>query len=91
MLLCVVKCYDALLYLACEIAIYASLSFFMQIVRKIELLHAEVNDVLQAFEKRITTSECEPVKTSIYRYIMELKDLLIRERNEYDVSFGGHS
>ncbi|XP_020269930.1 putative 1-phosphatidylinositol-3-phosphate 5-kinase FAB1C isoform X2 [Asparagus officinalis] len=57
----------------------------VSIASKIELLHAEVKDVLHTFEKKNTTSKCEAVKTSIHKYIMELKDLLERERNEYDV------
>lgn len=55
------------------------------IMGKIDILQSDVNEVLQRFEHRISTSDNEPVKADIYKYIMELQDLLKRERKEYEV------
>lgn len=44
----------------------------------------EVYDFLNNIEKSITTMD-EPVKTGIQRQIIEMKDLLNMERNEYEV------
>lgn len=44
----------------------------------------EVYGFLNSIERSITTLD-EPVKTGIRRQIIEMKDLLNRERNEYEV------
>lgn len=49
-----------------------------------ELLHTEVYDVLNNLEKSIITDD-DSTKTSIQRQIVEMKDLLNVERNEYEV------
>jgi 1-phosphatidylinositol-3-phosphate 5-kinase len=49
-----------------------------------ELLHTEVYDVLHNLEKSIITDD-DSTKTSIQRQIVEMKDLLNVERNEYEV------
>lgn len=49
-----------------------------------ELLHTEVYDVLHNLEKSIITDD-DSAKTSIQRQIVEMKDLLNVERNEYEV------
>lgn len=54
------------------------------ISKKMEFLHLEVFNVLQRIEQKITAFENEPIKTSIHNQIMELKDLLNREKNQYD-------
>lgn len=45
----------------------------------------EISEFLQRTEKNIVTEE-EPVKESVQRQIIEMKDLLKMERNEYEVS-----
>lgn len=50
-----------------------------------ESLHVEVSEFLQRTEKNIVTEE-EPVKESVQRQIIEMKDLLKMERNEYEVA-----
>lgn len=44
----------------------------------------EVYGFLNSIERSIITLD-EPVKTGIWRQIIEMKDLLNRERNEYEV------
>ncbi|XP_077230408.1 FORMS APLOID AND BINUCLEATE CELLS 1C [Tasmannia lanceolata] len=56
-----------------------------EVSNKIEILYAEVFDVLQSFEKKITSYGYEKSKTGdLHNQIAELKDLLRNERNEYD-------
>lgn len=50
-------------------------------------MHAEVSDMLQGIENKITISEHEPLKESMDKHITDLKNLLKMERNEYEVSF----
>ncbi|KAF7058828.1 hypothetical protein CFC21_065805 [Triticum aestivum] len=50
---------------------------------EMESLHMEVYGFLNSIEMSITTLD-EPVKTGIRRQIIEMKDLLNRERNEYE-------
>jgi 1-phosphatidylinositol-3-phosphate 5-kinase len=49
-----------------------------------DLLHTEVYDALNNLEKSIITDD-DSTKTSIQRQIVEMKDLLNVERNEYEV------
>jgi 1-phosphatidylinositol-3-phosphate 5-kinase len=49
-----------------------------------ESLHAEVYGFLSNTEKSIITMD-ESLKTGIERQIIEMKDLLNMERNEYEV------
>jgi hypothetical protein len=49
-----------------------------------ESLHKEVYDLLHNIEKSVITED-DSVKTSTQRQIMEMKDLLNIERNEYEV------
>ncbi|KAF8657114.1 hypothetical protein HU200_060326 [Digitaria exilis] len=51
---------------------------------KMESLHVEISEFLQCTEKNIVTEE-EPVKESVQRQIIEMKDLLKMERNEYEI------
>lgn len=50
-----------------------------------EVLHTEVSEFLHRTEKNIV-SEDEPVKEVVQRRIVEMKDLLKMERNEYEVT-----
>lgn len=54
------------------------------ILNKLENLHGEVSNVLFDVEQRVTTSEHEPLSTSLHKYISDLRELLKRERYEYD-------
>ena len=47
-------------------------------------LHWEISDFLHRTEKSILVED-EPLKTGIQRQIIEMKDLLKMERNEYEV------
>lgn len=49
-----------------------------------ESLHREVSDLLGSIENSVITED-DSVKTSMQRQIMEMKDLLNMERNEYEV------
>lgn len=51
-----------------------------------EFLHAEVSKVLQGIEKKSTISEHEPLKASMLKHIIQLRELLKWEKNEYEVS-----
>ncbi|KAL6600768.1 hypothetical protein ACP70R_045053 [Stipagrostis hirtigluma subsp. patula] len=55
----------------------------VEVFGKMESLHREVYDFLHYMEKSITTIG-DSVKTSIQRQIVEMKDLLNMERNEYE-------
>jgi 1-phosphatidylinositol-3-phosphate 5-kinase len=48
-------------------------------------LHWEISDFLHRTEKSILIED-ESVKTGIQRQIIEMKDLLKMERNEYEVT-----
>jgi 1-phosphatidylinositol-3-phosphate 5-kinase len=50
-----------------------------------ESLHVEVSEFLHRTEKNIETED-EPVKEGVQRQIIEMKDLLKMERNEYEVT-----
>lgn len=49
-----------------------------------ELLHTEVYGVVHNLEKSVITDD-DSTMTSIQRQIVEMKDLLNVERNEYEV------
>jgi 1-phosphatidylinositol-3-phosphate 5-kinase len=53
-------------------------------------LHWEISDFLHRTEKSILIED-ESVKTGIQRQIIEMKDLLKMERNEYEVTQSGFS
>ncbi|WOK96156.1 hypothetical protein Cni_G04863 [Canna indica] len=53
--------------------------------RKINILHDKISDVLHTIERKITTSKDEPLKASIHRHVIKLKELLRIERYDYDV------
>ncbi|CAN6166903.1 unnamed protein product [Urochloa humidicola] len=55
----------------------------VEVFGKMESLHREVCDLLHDIEKCII-AEDDSVKTSIQRQIIEMKDLLNMERNEYE-------
>ncbi|CAL5081388.1 unnamed protein product [Urochloa decumbens] len=55
----------------------------VEVFGKMESLHREVYDLLDDIEKSII-AEDDSVKTSMQRQIMEMKDLLNMERNEYE-------
>ncbi|KAG0543648.1 hypothetical protein BDA96_02G207200 [Sorghum bicolor] len=55
----------------------------VEVFHTMELLHTEVYDVLHNLEKSIITDD-DSTKTSIQRQIVEMKDLLNVERNEYE-------
>ncbi|RCV11614.1 hypothetical protein SETIT_2G200700v2 [Setaria italica] len=55
----------------------------VEVFGKMESLHKEVYDLLHNIEKSIITED-DSVKTSMQRQIMEMKDLLNIERNEYE-------
>ncbi|KQJ98350.1 putative 1-phosphatidylinositol-3-phosphate 5-kinase FAB1C [Brachypodium distachyon] len=56
----------------------------VEIFGKMKSLHWEVSDFLHRTEKSILIED-EPIKTGIQRQIIELKDLLNMERNEYEI------
>ncbi|CAO2169158.1 unnamed protein product [Urochloa humidicola] len=56
----------------------------VEIFSKMESLHVEVSEFLHRTEKNIVTED-EPVKEGVQRQIIELKDLLKMERNEYEI------
>ncbi|KAJ1268506.1 hypothetical protein BS78_07G140800 [Paspalum vaginatum] len=51
---------------------------------KMESLHVEVSEFLQRTEENII-AEDEPVREGVQRQIIEMKDLLKMERNEYEI------
>ncbi|OEL14943.1 putative 1-phosphatidylinositol-3-phosphate 5-kinase FAB1C [Dichanthelium oligosanthes] len=55
----------------------------VEVFGKMESLHREVYDLLHNIEKS-TIAKDDSVKTSMQRQIMEMKDLLNMERNEYE-------
>ncbi|WVZ64904.1 hypothetical protein U9M48_014353 [Paspalum notatum var. saurae] len=55
----------------------------VEVFRTMELLHTEVYDLLRSIEKNMITED-DSAKTSIQRQIVEMKDLLNVERNEYE-------
>ncbi|CAL5006113.1 unnamed protein product [Urochloa decumbens] len=56
----------------------------VEIFGKMESLHVEVSEFLHRTEKNIVTED-EPVKEGVQRQIIEMKDLLKMERNEYEI------
>ncbi|KAL6596092.1 hypothetical protein ACP70R_047456 [Stipagrostis hirtigluma subsp. patula] len=56
----------------------------VEIFGKMESLHGEVSEFLHRTENNIITED-EPVKEGVQRQIIEMKDLLKMERNEYEV------
>jgi 1-phosphatidylinositol-3-phosphate 5-kinase len=50
-----------------------------------ELLHVEVSKFLHHTENKIV-NEDDPVKEVVQRRVIEMKDLLKMERNEYEVT-----
>nr|CAB3453345.1 unnamed protein product [Digitaria exilis] len=56
----------------------------VEVFGKMESLHKEVSDLIDNIEKNVITED-DSVKTSMQRQIMEMKDLLNMERNEYEV------
>ncbi|OEL13825.1 putative 1-phosphatidylinositol-3-phosphate 5-kinase FAB1C [Dichanthelium oligosanthes] len=56
----------------------------IEIFGKMESLHVEVSEFLHHTEKNIVTED-EPVKEGVQRQIIEMKDLLKMERNEYEI------
>ena len=61
-----------------------SMYFILKIYGQMKSLHWEISDFLHRTEKSILIED-EPVKTGIQRQIIEMKDLLKMERNEYEV------
>ncbi|TVU05784.1 hypothetical protein EJB05_48967 [Eragrostis curvula] len=59
-------------------------SMAIEIFGKMELFHVEVSDFLNRTENNILTED-EPVKEVVQRRIIEMKDLLKMERNEYEI------
>ncbi|KAK1607812.1 hypothetical protein QYE76_031485 [Lolium multiflorum] len=56
----------------------------VEIYGQMKSLHWEISDFLHRTEKSILVED-EPVKTGIQRQIIEMKDLLKMERNEYEI------
>ncbi|KAL6007612.1 hypothetical protein ACLOJK_033111 [Asimina triloba] len=57
----------------------------MEISSKVNFLYSDVFGVLQSIEQKIESSDFESSRTNdMDDHIMELKDLLRKERNEYD-------
>lgn len=60
---------------------------FTQLMRKMETLYAEISDVLDVMEDKSISFGHELSNTSeLLNHIMELKDLVKKERNDYIVS-----
>ncbi|XP_042511075.1 putative 1-phosphatidylinositol-3-phosphate 5-kinase FAB1C isoform X2 [Macadamia integrifolia] len=56
-----------------------------ELSKKKDSLHAEIFDVLRSIEKKSTYVGHEPAEmTEFHNRVMELKDLLKKEKNEYD-------
>ncbi|CAM0882758.1 unnamed protein product [Alopecurus aequalis] len=56
----------------------------VEIYGQMKSLHWEISDFLNRTEKSIIVED-EPVKTGIQRQIIEMKDLVKMERNEYEI------
>ncbi|XP_062191720.1 putative 1-phosphatidylinositol-3-phosphate 5-kinase FAB1C [Phragmites australis] len=56
----------------------------IEIFGKMESLHVEVSEFLHRIEKNIV-NEDEPMKEGVQRQIIEMKDLLKMEKNEYEI------
>ncbi|KAK3121755.1 hypothetical protein QOZ80_8BG0660460 [Eleusine coracana subsp. coracana] len=59
-------------------------SVAVEIFDKMELLHTEISEFLHCTEKNIVTED-EPMKEVVQRQLIEMKDLLKMERNEYEI------
>jgi 1-phosphatidylinositol-3-phosphate 5-kinase len=58
----------------------------LQLVGKMETLYAEISDVLDSLEEKCKSFGHEWSDTNeLQDHIMELKDLLKKERNDYNV------
>lgn len=55
------------------------------ILSSLKSLHLEIFNFLEQIELKITISDSEPIKEIIHKHILELKDVLRADRNEYDV------
>ncbi|XP_059645884.1 putative 1-phosphatidylinositol-3-phosphate 5-kinase FAB1C [Cornus florida] len=56
-----------------------------ELLTKTEALYAEISDVLDGIEQKCTSFGHEPSDTSeLHSHIVELKDLLVKERNDYN-------
>lgn len=58
----------------------------LQLVHKMENLYAEISDVLDSLEEKCKSfgNECSDTN-DLQGHMMELKDLLKKERNDYNV------
>ena len=58
----------------------------LQLVRKRETLYTEISDVLDSLEEKYKSfgNECSDTN-DLQGHMMELKDLLKKERNDYNV------
>ncbi|KAK8959982.1 putative 1-phosphatidylinositol-3-phosphate 5-kinase FAB1C [Platanthera guangdongensis] len=55
------------------------------ILSSLKSLHLEIFNFLEQIELKITVYSSEPIKEIIHKHILELKDVLRTDRNEYDV------
>ena len=54
---------------------------------KMEMLYAEVSDVLDSIEQKSNSAGCQSSNASeLLNHIMELRDQIRKERNDYNVS-----
>lgn len=61
--------------------------FPSQLLSKIETVYVKISDVLDRIEQKTTSFRNESSdKSELHNHIMDLKDLLNRERNDYNVS-----
>ncbi|XP_068661240.1 putative 1-phosphatidylinositol-3-phosphate 5-kinase FAB1C [Aristolochia californica] len=56
----------------------------VEVSKNMEFMYAEVFDVLQGIEQKLVMSGFETSKASTLSHINELKDMLKKERNEYE-------
>lgn len=49
--------------------------------------YTDISDLLLVMEQKSTSSRSSVNSTDLYKHILELKDMLDNERNEYFVSF----
>lgn len=84
-------CACCLFYFSCSLISNFNLTpFLLQLLIKLETLYREISDVLESLEKKSSFpglgNEQHSDSCDIHSHIKELKDMLKKERNDYQVS-----
>lgn len=59
----------------------------MQLLSKAKSLYGEISSAFHRIEEKSSSIGCEPYDMSeLQNYMMDLKDLLIKEKDDYNVS-----